>query len=101
MTILLYYYITILLYYYITILLYYDITILLYYYRRLGGKSTGKSFRFVRACERAKLRVPARRCCFPSLGKFSGIRVQGRAARRGAAPRALPFGVATVWETIF
>ena len=64
-------------------------------YRRLRACATGKSFRFVRACERAKLRVPARRCCFQWVGFGMAWRAHGRAAR------ALPLGAECVWETIF
>ena len=48
-----------------------------------GGRPTGKSFRFVRACERAKLCVPARRCCFQWVGFGMAWRAHGR---RGACP---------------
>ena len=54
----------------------------------VGGVSpTGKSFRsFVRACVRAKLRVPARRCC------FRGWAIS-RKESSGAARRRVPFPV--------
>ena len=50
---------------------------------------TGKSFRsFVRACVRAKLRVPARRCCFRG---WAISRKESSGARRG-----VPFPVAVL-----
>ena len=64
-----------------------------YIYRRLGGvigvsrPLTGKSFRFVRACD-AKLCVSARRMRFRLLGLHTDLQ---RRARRGGVPR--PFVV--------
>ena len=59
---------------------------LMFVYRRLGVLvQPGNRVRFVRACVRAKLRVPAGRCCFRGWAAEAQEMLSGDVAWRGVA----------------
>ena len=66
-------------------------------YRRLGVCNR-EIVPFVRACVRAKLRVPARRCCFRRWAIF---RKESSGARRGACPCSRGPGASLLLAWVF